>query len=121
MTTVKFRLSETQMRKLASAHKNKTAVTLRLNKSMIAADGIPLTLTESEHKKIQSGNTHDIRISSSRIKKGGFLPLLAAAIPGIIGAISGITGIAKNIKDMTNKGKGLKRGGCGRGISLNPR
>ena len=55
MTTVKFRLSETQMRKLASAHKNKTAVTLRLNKSMIAADGIPLTLTESEHKKLQSG------------------------------------------------------------------
>ena len=111
MTTVKFKLSETQMRKLAAAYKNKTSVTLRLNKSMIAANGIPLTLSESEHKKIQSGNAHDIRISSSRIKKGGFLPLLLAAIPAIAAAISGITGAAKNIKDMTNKGKG---------ISLNP-
>lgn len=113
MTTIKFRLSESQMKKLANGYKNKTAVTLRLNKSMISADGIPLTLTETEYKKIQSGNTHDINISASRIKKGGFLPLLMAAIPGIIGAISGITGIAKNIKDMTNK--------KGKGISLNPR
>ena len=44
----KFKLTELQMRKLAAAGKNGTDVTLRLNKNMIGADGIPLPLTPSE-------------------------------------------------------------------------
>ena len=58
MTTVaKFKLTESQMRKLAAARKNGTDVTLRLNKNMIGPDGIPLPLTPSEYNEIQSGNT----------------------------------------------------------------
>ena len=38
----KFKLSESQMKKLITARENGTAVTLRLNKNMIAGDGIPL-------------------------------------------------------------------------------
>ena len=113
-----FKLSAPQMNKLAMARKNGTAVTLRLNKNMIMANGIPLTLTASEHKKIQNGNTHDINISATRIKHGGFLPALLAALPAIataIGGISGLTGIASNIKSMVDKRKGK-----GRGISLAP-
>ena len=44
-TAAKFKLTESQMKKLANARKNGTDVTLRLNKNMIGADGIPLALT----------------------------------------------------------------------------
>jgi len=130
MTTVaKFKLTESQMRKLAAARKNGTDVTLRLNKNMIGADGIPLPLTPSEYNKIQSGNTHYITISASRVKKEGFLPALIAALPAIVSAIgitSGVTGIARNIKSMVDKkrsGSGVRRKkkSKGNGISLNPK
>ena len=111
---VKFNLSQSQMTKLANAHKNGTSITLRSDKSKISANGIPLVLTETEVKKINSGKSHDITISASRIKKGGFLPALLAALPTIasmIGGISGLTGIASNIKSMVDgKGCGCKKG-----------
>jgi len=44
-TAAKFKLTESQMKKLANARKNGTDVTLRRNKNMIEADGIPLALT----------------------------------------------------------------------------
>ena len=120
---VKFKLSESQMKKLATARENGTAVTLRLNKNMIAGDGIPLTLTAAEYKKIQSGNTHDINISATRVKQGGFLPALLAALPvvaSVLGGLGGATSIIKNVKDIA-KGKGAsKRKKRGVGISLVP-
>jgi hypothetical protein len=129
MKSVKFKLSESQLKKLATAHKNGTTVTLRLNKNMIAGDGIPLTLTATEYKKIQKGNTYDISISATRVKQGGFLPALMAALPiigSVLAGVGGVTGIAKNIKEMV-KGRGqgktpnitpiLKKGV---GISLSP-
>ena len=101
-----FKLSAPQMNKLAMARKNGTA------------NGIPLTLTATEHKKIQNANTHDINISATRVRNGGFLPALLAALPAIataIEGISGLTGIASNIKSMVDKRKGK-----GRGLSLAP-
>lgn len=124
MTTVKFKLSESQMKKLADAHINGTAVTLRLNKNMIGGDGIPLVLTATDYKKIQKGNTHDINFSAARVKKGGFLPALIAALPtiaSVIGGISGLTGIASNIKSMVTGKKGRGRKRKARGISLAPK
>ena len=44
-TAANFKFTKSQMRKLANACKNGTDVTLRLNKNMIGADGIPLALT----------------------------------------------------------------------------
>lgn len=108
----KFNLSESQMTKLAQAHKNRTGVTLRLNRNMISPTGIPLMLTQSERRKINDGYSHDITISASRVKTGGFLPALIAALPtiaSIIGGVSGLTGIASNIKNMV-EGKGKARG-----------
>jgi len=105
---VKFKLSKSQMKKLATARENGTAVTLRLHKNMIAGDGTPLALTAAEYKKIQTGNTHDINISASRVKQGGFLPALLAALPvvsSVLGGLGGATSIIKNVKDMA-KGKG---------------
>lgn len=113
----KFKLSEGQQKKLLNAHKNKTSVTLRLNKSMIGCNGIPLPLTERQLKKIQDGKNHDIEISASKVKSGGFLPLLMAAIPALAATLGGITTAAKNIKDMTKKkGNGISL--KGNGISL---
>jgi len=63
---VKFKLSESQIKKLAKARENGTAVILRLNKNMIAGDGIPLALTVTEYEKIQNGNTHDINIIATQ-------------------------------------------------------
>lgn len=121
MTEVKFNLSKSQLSKLAEAHKQGNGVTLQLNKSHISPNGIPLILTDTEYKKIQSGQTHNITISATRIKKGGFLPALLAALPtiaSVIGGVSGLTGIASNIKNMVmgkgtcscNKGQKTKRG-----------
>jgi hypothetical protein len=110
---VRFQLTKPQAHKLAIAHKKKTGLSLRLNSSKISPTGIPLMLTVTEFKKINSGKTHDIRISAARIKQGGFLPALLAAIPtiaGVIGGISGLTGIASNIKNMV-QGKGATREG----------
>lgn len=100
---VKFKLSKSQMIKLAHAHKNGTSITFRLNKSHICPNGIPLVLTPTEINKINSGRTHDITISASRVKKGGFLSALLAALPTIgtvLTGLSGLTGIAANIKQM---------------------
>jgi len=69
-TAANFKFTKSQMRKLANACKNGTDVTLRLNKNMITADGIPLALTATKYKKIQNGNTHDIKIGASRVKRG---------------------------------------------------
>jgi len=91
---------------------------------MIAGGGIPLALTTAKYKKI--GNTHDINISATRVKQGGFLPALLAALPvvasvlGEVGGLGGATSIIKNVKEIT-KGKGApKRKKRGVGISLVP-
>jgi len=111
------------MKKLITACENGTAVTLRLNKHMIAGDGIPLALTAAENKKIQNGNTHDINISATRVKQGGFFPALLAALPivaSVLGGLGGATSIIKNVKNIA-KGKGApKRKKHGVGISLVP-
>jgi len=93
---------------------------------MIAGGGIPLALTTAKYKKIRNGNTHDINISATRVKQGGFLPALLAALPvvasvlGEAGGLGGATSIIKNVKEIT-KGKGApKRKKRGVGISLVP-
>ena len=98
-STVKFKLGESQMKKLITARENGTAVTLRLNKNMIAGDGIPLALTAAENKKIQNGNTHDINISATRVKQGGFLPALLAALP-VVASVLGSLGEQRALSRM---------------------
>ena len=51
MTEVKFNLTKSQMTKLAQAYKSGSAVTLRLNKSLVSPTGIPLLLTDTGYKK----------------------------------------------------------------------
>ena len=53
--TVKFSLSEAQVKKIKHGVNTKTAVSLRLNKSLVSERGIPLLLTDGEYKKLQDG------------------------------------------------------------------
>ena len=83
MTELKFNLTNQQIKKLANAYKNKSEVKLKLNNNMIMANGgVPLLQTNTEIKKLNDNKNHCITISSARVTKGGFLPLLAA-IPAI--------------------------------------
>ena len=68
--------------------KNGTPVTLRLNVLIIAPEGIPLTctLSASENKKIQQGNTHDSTVNASRVKSGGFIRAIMAALTAVLGS-----------------------------------
>jgi len=107
--TVHFKLSKHQMTKLAHAHKHNTDVALQLSKSKISQTGIPLELTAAEYNLIMSNSgSHNIHISASRVKQGGFLPAILAALPTIGTVLSGLAGastIASNIKNMI-QGKG---------------
>jgi len=97
------------MTKLAHAHKHNTDVALQLSKSKISQNGIPLELTAAEYNLIMSNSgSHNIHVSASRVKRGGFLPALLAALPTIGTVLSGSAGastIASNIKNMI-QGKG---------------
>ena len=107
---VKFSLSESQLKKLAYAHKHKIGISLRLSKDKINASGTPLLITENEYKKLEQGGIHSINISASRIKKlekvGGFIQALLPFLPAIISGIAGLTGIASNVKKMVD-GRGI--------------
>jgi hypothetical protein len=59
---VKFRLTESQMRRRHHAHKIGDGISFRLSKEMISPTGIPLLLTGAEYDKIMSGGTHQIKI-----------------------------------------------------------
>jgi len=91
--TVNFKLTEVQQKKIANAKHNGMSVILRLNIGQKRAGCTPLLLTERELEKLKDGNSHNIALSSSRIKKiGGLLPLLP-----ILGGVGAITGIVASI------------------------
>jgi hypothetical protein len=86
---------------------------------MITRNGIPLLLTGAEYDKIMSGGTHQIKISATRLKHGGFLPALIAALPTVaaaIGGVSGLASIASSIKNLVGKGSPRVYMGTGRHI-----
>jgi len=102
--TVHFKLSKHQMIKLAHAHKHNTDVSLQLSKHNVHHSGVPLELTSAEYSLIMSNSgKHNIHISASRVKRGGFLPAILAALPTIATVLSGLAGastVASNIKNM---------------------
>jgi len=101
--TVHFKLSKHQMIKLAHAHKHNSDVSLQLSQSNVQNTGIPLELTSHEYNMIMSNpGKHNIHISASRVKKGGFLPALIAAIPTIASVISGLAGASSIASNITN-------------------
>lgn len=91
--TVHFKLTETQHKKLSQARSSGSSVKLRLSSARIHPAGTPLLLTENEVEKLKDGNTHNITLSHSRVKKtGGILPILP-----ILGGVGALTGIVTSI------------------------
>ena len=125
MNTVKVKLSDTQLKKLRTAVKNKTGTTVRINLNMFNGNDLPheLLLTTRQKTKLRNAFNNnmstDLKLSKAQISKiiqcGGFLgsllsklagPLMKVAIPlakhvlaplGITAAASAIgVGIQKN-------------------------
>jgi len=111
MEEVKFKLTQSQLRKLARALRNNIDLTLRLNsKDISPTSGVPLLLTKREINKLNKRNSHNINFSVSRLERMKKMEVLfrhyCPFYPPILGSVSAITGIAKNTKDMATNKKG---------------
>ena len=107
-TITKFSLTESQLHKIARAIHTNSEFTLRLSKSNISVQGYGLPLTKTQMNKINDGNLHDIKFSlaqvkyiSSKIKKGGFLPL----IPIIASVLAGLGTVAGTVASRVQQAK----------------
>ena len=115
MEEVKFKLTQSQLRKLAHALRNNIDLTLRLNSKDMSPTGVPLILTKREINNLNKGNSHNINFSVSRLermkKNGGVIQALQPFLPAnqillILGGVSAITGIAKKYQRHGHKQKG---------------
>ena len=92
-------LSEGQMSKISTACKKKEAISIRLsNKDLHGSFELPLTQTQINRikKTAEAGDGVQLNLSAAQLKyrekTGGFLPLLLAALPAILGGVGGLTG-----------------------------
>ena len=89
---VNVRLSDTQLKKLKTAVKNKTGTTLRINLTMFNGNNLPheLLLTTRQKTKVRNALNNnmstDLKLSEVQIPKiiqsGGFLESLLSKIAG---------------------------------------
>ena len=89
---VNVKLTDTQLKKLKTAAKNQTGVTLRMNIKMFNGNNLPheLLLTTRQKTKLRNAFENnmptDIKLSKAQISKiiqsGGFLGLLLSEIAG---------------------------------------
>ena len=92
MNTVNVKLTDTQLKKLKSAVKNKTGTTLRMSLKMFDGNDMPheLLLTTRQKTKLRNAFNNimstDIKVSKAKISKiiqsGGFLGSLLSKLAG---------------------------------------
>ena len=92
MNTVKVKLSDTQLKKLKTAVKNKTGTTLRMSLKMFDGNDLPHELLETTRQNTKlrdpfnNNISTDLTISKAQISKtiqsGGFLGLLLSKLAG---------------------------------------
>ena len=92
MNTVKVKLSDTQLKKLKTAVKNKTGTTLRMSLKMFDGNDLPRELLETTRQNTKlrdpfnNNISTDLTISKAQISKtiqsGGFLGLLLSKLAG---------------------------------------
>jgi len=104
-----------QLSKIDTAYKNKSEVSLFLSKDQFLQDGnFPINLSSVQLDRIKKGEKITLSKTSvqelgNKIKtflkkhSGGFLPLLAAAIPYIAGAAGTAGGIAGIVSAVNSK------------------
>ena len=94
MNTVNVKLSDTQLKKLNTAVKNKTGTTLRMSLKMLNRNYLPheLLLTTRQKTKLRNAFNNnmstDIKLSKVQItkiiKSGGFLDSLLSKLAGLL-------------------------------------
>ena len=102
---VNVKLSDTQLKKLKNAVKNKTGTTLRINLKMFSGNNLPyeLLLTTKQKTKLRNALNNnmstDIRLSKAQISKiiqsGGFLGSLLSKLAGPLMKVT--IPLAKNV------------------------
>ena len=123
---VNFKLSDTQLKKIKTAVKNKTGTTLKINLKMLNGNDLlnELLLTTRQKTKLRNAFNNDmstdLKLSNAQISKiiqsGGFLasllsklagPLMKVAIPLVknVLALLGITAVASAINAGIQKKK----------------
>ena len=105
MNTVNVKLTDTQLKKLKSAVKNKTGTTLRMSLKMFDGNDMPheLLLTTREKAKLRNAFNNimstDIKVSKAHISKiiqsGGFLGSLLSKLADSLMKVA--APLAKNI------------------------
>ena len=104
-SNVNAELTDTQLKKLKTAVKNKTGTTLRMNLKMLDGNDVPyeLLLTTRQKTKLRSALSNnistDLKLSKAQILKiiqsGGFLGLLLSKLAGPLMKIA--IPLAKNV------------------------
>ena len=99
------KLSDTQLKKLKSAFKNKPATTLRMSLKMLDGNDLPYELLLTTRQKTKHGNAFnnnlpaDLNLSEAQISKiiqsGGFLGSLLSKLVGPLMKVS--IPLAKNV------------------------
>ena len=102
---VNVKLSDTQLKKLKTAVKNKTGTTLRISLKMFHGNNLPheLLLTTRQKTKLRNGLNNnmstDLKLSKAQISKiiqsGGFLGSLLSKLAGPLMKIA--VPLAKNV------------------------
>ena len=102
---VNVKLSDTPLKKLKNAVKNKTGTTLRINLKMFSGNNLPyeLLLTTKQKTKLRNALNNnmstDIRLSKAQISKiiqsGGFLGSLLSKLAGPLMKVT--IPLAKNV------------------------
>ena len=104
-SNVNAKLTDTQLKKLKTAVKNKTGTTLRMNLKMLDGNDVPyeLLLTTRQKTKLRNALSNnistDLKLSKAQILKiiqsGGFLGLLLSKLAGPLMKIA--IPLAKNV------------------------
>ena len=99
-------LSDNQLKKIHSAAKNKTPVTIRIDPRN--RGNHYLYLTQTQVNSLKKGTPKDITISRSGLtKQGGFVFSIPAILAGI-GAAASVAGGAANVARAINEKKHQK-------------
>ena len=122
---VNVKLSDTQLKKLKNAVKNKTGTTLRINLKMFSGNNLPyeLLLTTKQKTKLRNALNNnmstDIRLSKAQISKiiqsGGFLGSLLSKLASTLMKVAvplakkHFSSIRNNSSCLSNRCRNLKQ------------
>ena len=111
----KLNLSDNQRKKIASAWKNKTGVTIQLKNDQLSGGNFNLSLTDRQLNKIEKAKKNNtglrLVLAYNHLKQnheGGFLSLLFAGLGALGALISGASAVTNSVINKKAKDKELE-------------